>query len=67
MINYIKANLSHVKEMQTLVQPYVEDGTFKVEFVMTDKNKADPFTKNVGNEKYLDYSSQYLKNGKEMI
>lgn len=27
MITYTKANLSHVKEMMALVEPYVEDGT----------------------------------------
>ncbi|PHR56164.1 MAG: GNAT family N-acetyltransferase [Arcobacter sp.] len=27
MIHYCKANLSHVQRMQSLVQPYVDDGT----------------------------------------
>jgi len=27
MIEYVKADLSHVAEMQALVQPYVDDGT----------------------------------------
>lgn len=27
MIKYCKANLSHVQQMQALVQPYVDDGT----------------------------------------
>ncbi len=27
MINYIKADLSHVEQMLTLVEPFVEDGT----------------------------------------
>ncbi len=27
MIEYVKANLSHVQQMQALVQPYVDDGT----------------------------------------
>ncbi len=27
MIEYVKANLSHVAQMQALVQPYVDDGT----------------------------------------
>jgi len=27
MIHYVKANLSHVQQMQDLVQPYVDDGT----------------------------------------
>ncbi len=30
MVSYIKANLSHVEEMQRLVQPFVDDGTILV-------------------------------------
>jgi len=30
MIKYIKANLSHVEQMQDLVQPFVDDGTILI-------------------------------------
>ena len=42
----------HVELKYHFVREYVDKGTLAVEFVRTENNKADPFTKNVGGVKF---------------
>ena len=43
------------------IREYVVDGTVQINFVRSEDNLADPFTKNVGRDAYDKHSAIYLK------
>jgi Reverse transcriptase (RNA-dependent DNA polymerase) len=50
----------HVNTRYHFVRELIEDGTIKVEFVRSENNDSDIFTKNVGKELYLKHSNKFM-------
>ena len=51
----------HIDTRFHFVREYVEDGTVKVQFVKTDENLADPFTKNLGENLFVKHFANYVE------
>ena len=50
----------HIDVCCHFVRDYVEDGTVKIEFVRSEENLADPFTKNLSNGPFEYLTSRYV-------
>lgn len=57
----------HVDTRYHFVREYVEDGILKVVYVMSEKNDADPFTKNVNEKSYWKNVQKYMYIGDQVI
>ena len=51
----------HIRVKQHFIREYTVDGVVQIEFVRSEENLADPFTKNVSRELYKKHSAKYLK------
>ena len=56
----------HINVKYHFIREYVVDGTVQINFVRSEDNLADPFTKNVSEETYMKHSAKYLKDRDEM-
>ena len=50
----------HINVKYHFIREYVVDGTVQINFVRSEDNLADPFTKNVGRNSYIKHSTKYL-------
>ena len=50
----------HINVKYHFIREYVVDGTVQINFVRSEDNLADPFTKNVGRDSYIKHSTKYL-------
>ena len=57
----------HVDVRYHFVQEFVEDGFIKIEFVTTDKNLADMFTKNVKHNIYKNHHDLFVDDRRECL
>ena len=51
----------HISVKYHFIREYVVDGTVQINFVRSEENLADPFTKNVGRDSYEKHSSAFLE------
>ena len=58
--NSVGRRTRHIDARYHFVQEYVEDGTVKIVFVRTDKNRADTNTKNVDPATYKRHTDVYM-------
>ena len=56
----------HINVKYHFIREYVIDGTLQINFVRSEENFADPFTKNVSRDLYEKHSFKYLEDGNEM-
>ena len=56
----------HINVKYYFIREYVIDGTVQINFVRSEENLADPFTKNVSRDSYEKHSSKYLEDGNKM-
>ena len=56
----------HINVKYHFIREYVIDGTVQINFVRSEENLADPFTKNVSRDSYEKHSSAYLKDKNEV-
>ena len=51
----------HVNTRYHFVRELIEDGIVKIEFVRSENNDSDIFTKNLGKELFMKHSSKFMK------
>jgi predicted RNA-binding protein with RPS1 domain len=51
----------HIDIRYHFVREYVEDGIVKINFVQSEENDADIFTKNLGSELFKKHASKFIK------
>jgi hypothetical protein len=51
----------HIYIRYHFVREYVEDGIVKINFVQSEENDADIFTKNLGSELFKKHASKFIK------
>jgi 16S rRNA U1498 N3-methylase RsmE len=49
------------EKTEKLVRELIEDGTVKIEFVRSENNDSDIFTKNLGKELFTRRSEKFMK------
>ena len=52
----------HINIKHHFIREYVMDRTVQIKFVRSEKNLADPFTKNVSRDSYIKNANTYLQN-----
>ena len=60
MINYVKAELSHVSQMQSLVYPYVEDGTILMRSADEIATNIRSYTLAFDDEKLIGFAALHV-------
>jgi hypothetical protein len=50
----------HVNTRYHFVRGFIEDGTIKVEFIRSENNDSDIFTKNLGKELFKKHSGKFM-------
>ena len=50
----------HINIKYHFIREYIIDGIVQVQFVRSEENLADPFTKNVSKDTYVKNASKYL-------
>ena len=56
----------HIDTRYHFVREYVEDGIVKVQYVKTEENLADPFTKNLGEKLFVKHIGEYIEFGENI-
>ena len=56
----VSQNTKHIDMRHTFIHDYIEDGTVKLESSRSEKNMADPFTKNLSNGPIESLISMYV-------
>ena len=56
----------HISVKYHFIREYVVDGTVQINFVRSEDNLADPFTKNVSRDTYTKHSAKYLEDMNEL-
>ena len=56
----------HVNTRYHFVRELIEDGIVKIEFVRSENNDSDIFTKNLGKELFMKHSSKFMKSDKNI-
>ena len=51
----------HVNTRYHFVRELIKDGIVKIEFVRSENNDSDIFTKNLGKELFMKHSSKFMK------
>ena len=55
----------HVNTRYHFVRELIDEGTVKIEFVRSEKNDSDIFTKNLGKELFLKHSNKFMSIGSD--
>ena len=50
----------HVNTRYHFVRELIEDGIIKIEFVRSENNNSDIFTKNLGKELFIKHSNKFM-------
>ena len=57
----------HIDTHYHFIKDYIEDGTVKINFVKSENNDADLFTKNLGNNNFEKHTMKFLKDCEEQV
>ena len=55
----------HIDTHYHFIKDYIEDGIVKINFVKSENNDADLFTKNLGNNNFEKHTMKFLKDCEE--
>ena len=59
--NTSNTQTKHVNTRYHFVRELIEEGVIKIEFVRSENNDSDIFTKNLGNELFIKHSPKFMK------